>query len=315
MDFNGIIKGLHHVTAVVNDAQQDYHFYTHLLGMRLVKQTVNFENEKVYHFYYANKSGAPSTVFTTFPYQGQDIRQGVRGAGQVTHTALSIPQGQGAFWKDRLTKHQIDYQERSSFGQLLLDFKDPAGLSIQLVESVQDERAPIWVYGDITEKEAIRGIHHVEILVNDGPETIPFLEAFGYNAIEENGDRVLFETNEGGAGNRLIMKEDLEAKRGKNGIGVVHHVAHRVATEAQLRAIKEAVESEYGKKVTDVLDRKYFKSIYFRIPGGVLFEVATTEPGFTVDEPITELGSSLQLPEWQEARRAEISQHLPRFKH
>src|SRR5881275_1826358 len=178
MDIKGLVKGLHHVTATVNDAQADYDFYTKILGLRLVKETVNFDNEKVYHFYYANKIGSPSTVFTTFPYKGQAVRNGTIGAGQATHTAFSVPYSSLDFWKERLRKYRISFTERSLFGTAVLDFKDPSGLNIQIAVAGDDKREPVWLYDDITEAEAIRGMHHAVLLVHDKKEVTRFLEAF-----------------------------------------------------------------------------------------------------------------------------------------
>ena len=314
MDIKGLVKGLHHITATVNDAQEDYDFYTKILGLRLVKETVNFDNEKVYHFYYANKIGSPSTVFTTFPYKGQGVRDGVIGAGQVTHTAFSVPSVSVGFWKDRLTKFGIAFTEGALFGLEVVDFKDPSGLNIQIVGSDNDQREPVWQYENITAAEAIRGMHHAILLVHDKGEVNDFLEAFGYKVKKEEGDITLLEAGEGGPGNMLIVKAAPSADKGINGLGTVHHVAHRVNSLDDSVKIKTYMESQWNLKVTEVLDRKYFRSIYFRIPGGVLFEVATSAPGFTVDESVDDLGKSLKLPDWQEPNRERIVANLLPYK-
>ena len=314
MDIKGLVKGLHHITATVNDAQEDYDFYTKALGLRLVKETVNFDNERVYHFYYANKIGSPSTVFTTFPYKGQGVRDGIIGAGQATHTAFSVPVGSINFWKDRLKKFAITFTEGSLFGWQVLDFKDPSGLNIQMVGSDNDKREPVWLYDDIGEAEATRGMHHAVLLVHDKAEVNDFLETFGYALKKEEGDMSLYEAGEGGAGNTLIVKSDPHAGRGINGLGTVHHVAHRVDSLDDSVKIKAYMESQWGLKVTEVLDRKYFRSIYFRIPGGVLFEVATSGPGFTVDESVEDLGKALKLPDWQEPNRQRIFANLLKYE-
>ena len=314
MDIKGLVKGLHHITATVNDAQEDYDFYTKILGLRLVKETVNFDNEKVYHFYYANKIGSPSTVFTTFPYKGQGVRDGVIGAGQATHTAFSVPSTSVGFWKDRLTKSGIAFTEDALFGLEVVDFKDPSGLNIQIVGSDNDQREPVWQYENITAAEAIRGMHHAILLVHDKGEVNDFLEAFGYEVKKEEGDITLLEAGEGGPGNMLIVKAAPSADKGINGLGTVHHVAHRVNSLDDSVKIKTYMESQWNLKVTEVLDRKYFRSIYFRIPGGVLFEVATSAPGFTVDESVDDLGKSLKLPDWQEPNRERIVANLLPYK-
>lgn len=314
MQIKGLIKGLHHITATVNDAQEDYDFYTKLLGLRLVKETVNFDNDKVYHFYYANKIGSPSTVFTTFPYKGQGVRDGVTGAGQATHTAFSVPVSSIDFWKARLEKFGIAFLEETSFELPLLNFKDPSGLVIQIVGSDTDGREPVWEYEEVSKAEAIRGIHHVNLLVHEKKPVHDFLEAFGYAQKKEEGDRTLYEAGTGGAGNWLTVKTDPNASRGLNGLGTVHHVAHRVDSVEDSKKIKDYMQSEWNLNVTDVLDRKYFRSIYFRIPGGVLFEVATSGPGFLVDETVEDLGSALKLPDWQEPNRERIEANLLPYK-
>jgi len=312
MDIKGIVKGLHHITATVNDAQEDYDFYTKTLGLRLVKETVNFDNEKVYHFYYANKIGSPSTVFTTFPYKDQGVRNGIIGTGQATHTAFSVPVASLDFWKARLKKSGISFTESTLFGLGVLDFKDPSGLNIQIVGN-DDQREPVWLYDDITESEAIRGMAYAILSVRDAGEVRDFLELFGYKVKKEEGYMTLLEAGEGGPGNSLIVKFAPNANAGINGLGTIHHVAHRVDNiEASLK-IREYLES-LGLGVTEVLDRKYFQSIYFRIPGGVLFEVATSGPGFLVDESEEDLGTSLKLPDWQEPRRARIEADLLKYK-
>lgn len=314
MEIKGLIQGLHHVTATVNDAQEDYDFYTRLLGLRLVKETVNFDNEKVYHFYYANKTGTPSTVFTTFPYKGQGVRDGIIGAGQASHTAFSVPAASLPFWKERLQRSGVAFTEDTLFGLPVLDFKDPSGLNIQITGADDDRREPLWIYDDITAIEAIRGMYYAILLVHDKGDVIDFLETFGYAVKKEEDNIILLEAGEGGAGNTLIVKCDANAPKGLNGLGTVHHVAHRVNRVDDSVKIKAFVESRWGLHVTDVLDRKYFQSIYFRIPGGALFEVATSGPGFTVDESMENLGSALKLPDWQEVNRERIEANLVRYK-
>lgn len=313
MDIQGLIKGIHHVTATVDGAQVDYDFYTQTLALRLVKETVNFDNEKVYHFYYGNEIGSPSTIFTTFPYKGQGIRRGTIGAGQVYQTSFSVPQGSLGFWKERLKKNGIKTTESSRFGQTILEFEDPSGLKLDIMES-EDEREPVWAGKGVSREQAIRGMHNVTLLINDAPGTIEFLQSFGYRLATMEGDLTLLEAGAGGAGNSLIIRSAPDAERGTNGIGTVHHVAHRVTQLEDALKIKEKMETEYGLKVTRVMDRKYFQSIYFRIPGGVLFEVATEGPGFMVDEPREHLGTSLKLPDWQEPHRSRIAANLLKYE-
>ncbi len=276
MDIKGLIKGLHHVTATVAGAQEDYDFYVKTLGLRLVKETVNFDNESVYHFYYGNEIGSPSTIMTTFPYAGQGVRKGAIGSGQVSQTSFSIPMGTLTFWKERLKAQGVSYSTEQRFDQEILVFEDPSGLKLDIMEAV-DERTPVWSTADISKENAIRGIHNVTLLISDIKTTIGFLELFGYEVKKQEGDLTLLEAGDGGAGNTLIVKDGKTAHQGVNGIGTVHHVAHRVASLADSLRIRDFLVNNLGIMATDVKDRKYFESIYFRIPGGVLFEIATED--------------------------------------
>jgi glyoxalase family protein len=310
MNLKGIIKGLHHITATVNDAQEDYDFYTKILGQRLIKETVNFDNENVYHFYYGNEIGSPSTIFTTFPYKGQGVRDGIIGAGQVFETVFSAPENSLLFWEKRLKSYGIHFSKAQIFGKEKLQFKDPSGLNIAIIEDADDQRSPVWKTDDISDKENIIGIHHVVLAIADVKETLDFLKVFGYDQTAREGDFVQLNSNIGGAGNSLVIMDAGDLPKGKNGIGTVHHVAHRVEKLEDSLVIRDYLVNELGLKVTEVKDRKYFQSIYFRIPGGVLFEVATEGPGFLVDESNEKLGSSLKLPDWQEPHRDKIEAGL-----
>lgn len=314
MNFKGVIKGLHHVTATVNDAQEDYDFYTKILGQRLIKETVNFDNENVYHFYYGNEIGAPSTVFTTFPYKGQGVRDGVPGSGQVYETVFSAPSGSLAFWEERFKSKGIKFSKVVYFGNDKIEFQDPSGLKLAIIEDAGDERQPVWKTDDISAVVNIIGIHHVVLAIENVKETSQFLEIFGYSQTKSDGDYTLFESELGGAGNSLVIMDAKDLPRGKNGIGTVHHVAHRVEKVEDSIKIRDYVVKEFGVKATEVKNRKYFESIYFRIPGGVLFEIATEGPGFTVDETKEELGSSLKLPDWQEPHRERIEKGLLKYE-
>lgn len=311
MDLTHTIKGLHHVTATVNDAQEDYNFYTKLLGLRLIKETVNFDNEAVYHFYYADEIGTPSTVFTTFPYKDQGVRQGVIGNGQIVQTSFSIPHDALNFWEKRLKNNGINYSKTTRFGLEVLVFTDPSGLILDLTANPQDTRnAHLWVTNEIPKQKAIKGIHSVTFSVEESKPTASFLEIFGYRKVMGEDNLTLYEIGKGGPGNSIIMRSSPDGETGVNGLGTVHHVAHRVADLDTLKKVRTYIADELNMGITEVKDRKYFKSIYFRIPGNVLFEVATEEPGFLVDEDKNELGTSLKLPDWQEVRRSEIEENL-----
>ena len=314
MSLKGLIKGLHHVTATVSDAQEDVDFYTKLLGQRLVKETVNFDNEKVYHFYYGNEIGSPSTIFTTFPYKGQGVRQGVIGNGQVFESVFSAPGNSLDFWRNRLQNHGIGTKSEHRFGKEFLLFEDSSGLKLSIVEDSNDQREPVWTTSEITKENAIRGIHSVVLAIKKPEEVLHFLQNFGYKVHVKDGKFTLLETDEQGAGNSVIVQDGRDLPDGINGLGTVHHVAHRVDSIEDSIKIKEHLQKEYGISATEVKDRKYFKSIYFRIPGNVLFEVATSGPGFLIDETKEELGSSLKLPEWQEIRREQIEKNLEPYE-
>ncbi len=310
MDTSKIIQGIHHVTATVGNAQADYDFYTRLLGFRLVKKTVNFDNNKVYHFYYGTTEGAPGTIMTTFPYEEQGIRLGIPGTGQVSRTGFSAPSSSLLFWKERLEEAGVQTQLEDRFGLVHLQFKDPSGLGLEIVGTEEDARLP-WATNDIPPDMALRGIFNVSIVVKEFELTKVFLtEEFGFRLIKEIENIGRFQAGDGGAGQYIDVVEQKDGERGKNGIGIVHHVAWRLQSEAELVALRKRLAEDLGFKVTEVKNRKYFRSIYFRIPSGVLFEVATVPPGFTVDESQETLGQHLQLPEWEEENRAGIEANL-----
>lgn len=310
MSIQGKIKGLHHVTATVREAQEDYDFYTKTLGLRLVKETVNFDDENVYHFYYADRVGSPSTVFTTFPYARIGVRQGTIGTGQVATTAFSVPTASLEFWRKHLADQKVDATAAEVFGMPVLFFRDPSGLHLALVGDDQDDRDHLWATDAIGTDQAIRGMHHAHLLVAEAAPTLQFLHDFGYETVQQEGHRTLLKAGAGKAGDLLVVEADPGRERGRNGLGTVHHVAHRTANIEDSLAIRAHLMDKYGILATDVKDRKYFRSIYFRIPGGILFEIATEGPGFLIDEDEAELGTNLRLPDWQEPRREVIEQNL-----
>ncbi len=314
MKTSNLIKGLHHVTATVDDAREDYDFYTRLLGLRLVKQTVNFDNNRVYHFYYGNAEGAPGTIMTTFPYKGEGVRRGRLGTGQISITSFSVPSGSLAFWEKRLSSHDVAVERRVKFNGPVLQFSDPSGLVLEIVGHDEDERIP-WTTNEVVEENAIRGFSSVTLSVSEVDATFDFLlRVFGFEKIATDGPLTRFAVNGGGPGHFWDIRNDAGGDKGVNGIGTVHHVAWRVENDEALLTMRKALTEEWNFKVTEVKDRNYFHSIYFRIPGGVLFEVATIPPGFTADETIESLGGELKLPAWEEKNRKEIEAHLPSFK-
>ena len=308
------IKGIHHVTATVADAQEDLDFYTALLGLRLVKRTVNFDNTGVYHFYYGTETGAPGTIMTTFPYAGKGVRVGEKGAGQITVTSFSVPESSLDFWRERLAKHGVAVRDgRERFGSEVIAFDDPSGLILELIANDADDR-PGWTAGGVEAEAAIRGVFSVTLMVNSLEPTQRLLqEVLGFEVVQEEGHRVRFGVAGGGAGQSLDVLYLPEASPAINGIGTVHHVALAVESDEDQLGLQEELRRR-GYSVTDVRDRQYFRSIYFREPGGILLEIATTSPGFLVDERADALGRELRVPPWEEGRREEIARALPRIK-
>jgi len=303
------ILSLHHVTATVDGAQDDLDFGLGALGLRLVKKTVNFDNHHVFHFYYGDRLGTPGTVWTTFPYRDHNVRAGAKGAGQVTATVFSVPLGALAAWRARLASRAIavvDLEPR--FGGAAVGFSDLSGLDFELV-ACADAREP-WV-GRVDLDMAIRGLHSVAITVRDPAPTVAFMTSqLGWRQVDEAAGRVRMAIGAGGPGHTIDVVHRADAPAAVNGIGTVHHVAMAIGSEAEQIDLRERLVA-FGSKVTEVRDRCYFKSIYFREPGGVLFEVATVAPGFAVDEAVDRLGRDLKLPPWEEANRADIEAHLP----
>jgi glyoxalase family protein len=304
------IRSLHHVTATVNGAQEDLDFYAGLLGQRLVKKTVNFDNHHVYHFYYGNEAGNPGTIMTTFPYKDQGVHTGRHGAGQISITSFSVPAGALGFWRTRLREAGATFaDELSPFGDETIRLRDPSGLVIRLVGSRSDERAP-WLRPGIAAGDAIRGIHGVTLSVRDPRRTIAFIgELMDGAVVGEGADATRLAIN-GDTPGRIVEVVKDTGVPAVNGLGTVHHVAFAVDDAGQqLEMRRELIRR--GVQVTEVLDRQYFQSIYFREPNGVLFEIATVPPGFTADEPLPQLGGALKLPEWEEPWRAQIEAGLP----
>ncbi|HKB12946.1 MAG TPA: ring-cleaving dioxygenase [Vicinamibacterales bacterium] len=305
------ILSLHHVTATVDDAQDDLDFCRGMLGLRLVKKTVNFDNHFVYHFYYGDELGTPGSIWTTFPYKGHGVRVGTKGAGQVTVTSLSVPTGSLEFWRQRLDDRAVaaaDLPPR--FGEPVIRFADLSGLTFELIATGLDAREP-WNGSGLPADHAIRGLHSVTLVVRDAAPTIDLMtRLLGYTVLDRMDVRFRLGVSGGGPGRTIDVTEHPEAELAINGVGTVHHVAMAIGSAEEQLRLREAL-IRYGCKVTEVRDRCYFQSIYFREPGGVLFEVATTSPGFAVDEDAASLGRALKLPPWEEPHRASIEQMLP----
>ena len=308
------IRGLHHVTATVSEAQEDLDFASGVLGLRLIKQTVNFDNHSVYHFYYGDERGTPGSVWTTFPYVGLGVPVGTKGRGQITATSFSVPANSLNSWELRLRQHQLAVtRQPPRFGEESLAVADPSGLTIELIGTERDQRAP-WDGGPVSPELAIRGLHSVT-LQSRAPDLTRKLmvNLLGFSQVEEAERRSRLAIDGGEAGKLVDVIDAPNAPVAMNGLGTVHHVAFAIDNqEEQLQLRAELMRQ--GLAVTEVLDRSYFQSIYFREPGGILFEVATTKPGFTIDEDLSELGTSLKLPPWEEPNRREIQAALPQLR-
>ena len=305
------ILGLHHVTATVNEAQPDLDFYTELLGLRLIKKTVNFDNHNVYHFYYGDEQGTPGTIWTTFPYAGWNVPPGRHGEGQITATSFSVPPGSLPWWSSRLNEWGIAPLAVSAGDtEQGIAFSDPSGLIIQILESSADARTP-WTGSGIGRDAAIRGLHSVTLTIAHRTPTVSLLtNLLGFVLVDEGEGFTTLAVNGNVPGHRLRLLHGTQNGPARNGLGTVHHVALAIASPDQQSELREEL-LQRGHGVTDVLDRQYFQSIYFREPGGVLLEVATVGPGFTVDETLSHLGRELKLPPWEEFNRSTIERALP----
>ncbi|KAA9354082.1 MULTISPECIES: ring-cleaving dioxygenase [Larkinella] len=308
-----LVNGLHHVTALAGEAQRNVDFYTHILGLRLVKKTINFDAPDVYHLYYGDETGSPGSILTFFPY-GKNIHRGRKGGGQLTYTAFSIPSESLTYWINRLNEFNIAHTEPlQRFNETYLRFEDFDGMGIELVANDADQR-PGWSNGFIPVEHAVKGFHTVTLNEFRIDDTVKLLtESLGHTLVSEEAGRFRFQAGKGGSGNYVDVQHSPNDVRGQQGGGSVHHVAFSTDTdESQLVLQHQLLEAGY--QVTPVQDRNYFHSIYFREPGGILFEVATNPPGFSVDEPVAELGKTLKLPEWYEPRRAKIEAALPKIE-
>ena len=304
------ILGLHHITAIAGKPSVNYRFYKEVLSLRLIKKTVNFDDPGSYHLYYGNEDGTPGTVITFFPWEGAG--KGTPGIGMATETCFSVPAQSLSFWADRLkTLGVVTGELEERFGNIHLPFSDPDGLSLSMVDaSVLDERKGSRS-GTVAAGFAIKGFNTVTLSLRKIDETAKLLtDIFGYRIASHEGNRYRFITDAINTSNSIDLLEVPDGKRGHVSTGSHHHVAFRVNNKATQMEFREKI-LEIGIHITEQIDRTYFNSIYFREPGGVLFEIATDTPGFTVDEELSLLGSSLKLPGQFEPSRAEIEENLP----
>lgn len=308
--------GLHHITAIASGARRNIQFYTGVLGLRLVKKTVNFDDPGTYHFYYGDSVGTPGSILTFFPWA--DLPRGRPGAGQATATAFSVPAGSIPFWQKRLAAHKVVTRETAlRFGDEVLSFDDPDGLQLELVApppaSAADQRES-WTHPDIPAAHAIRGFHHTTLSVHDGKATAKLLtETMGFREHAREGNRIRYTADGAPApGTFADIVADPALPHARQGAGTVHHVAFRVKNSDDELAARDEL-TRLGLNVSPQMERYYFKSVYYREPAGILFELATDAPGFAADESVEKLGSALKLPPQYEPHRAQIEASLPKL--
>ncbi|MDI5977506.1 ring-cleaving dioxygenase [Amycolatopsis magusensis] len=305
-------SGLHHVTAIGGDPQRNADFYLRTLGLRLVKTTVNFDDPGTYHLYYGDQSGRPGTLMTFFPWK--DAPSGRHGTGQATTTSFSVPENSIGWWKQHLEATGLRTSRVTNRdNEDTLSFVDPDGLKLALVAHPQGDPRDPWDTPLVPAQHAIRGLHSVTLSVSQEDATAGMLtDGIGLSFVEQDGNRFRFAAGEGGPGALVDVLVTPDAPRGLVASGTVHHVAWRVPDEQTQVAWREELVDR-GVNVTSILDRQYFRSIYFREPGGTLLEMATDEPGFAIDEPLLELGRALKLPPWLEPTREQIEASLPKL--
>ncbi len=306
------ILGIHHVTAIAGEPQRNIDFYAGMLGLRLVKVTVNFDDPSTYHLYYGDAQGHPGTILTFFPWPG--AMRGRIGTGQLTVTSFAVPERALEYWQKRFQEHSIEYKEtRSLLTERTLAFADPDGLQLELVSSSDANPDRPWNQSPVPVDFAIRGFHHVTLSEEGYERTAALLtETLGFRLFDTKGNHFRYAVCSGGSGAIVDVLCAPAGRAGRVAVGTVHHVAWRTPTDEQQLQWRRMLNSRQYN-VTPIIDRKYFHSIYFREPGGVLFEIATDPPGFAIDEPANELGSRLVLPAWLEPSRAELEQVLPKL--
>lgn len=302
------ILGLHHVTAIASDPQRNLDFYTQVLGLRFVKKTVNFDDPGTYHFYFGDDAGTPGTILTFFPWPNG--RRGTVGAGEVTHTAFSVPPTSISYWEERLASKNVSLESKQErMGETVLTFSDPDGMKIELVGHVESGvlRAPR--FADVPVEHAIHGFFGVTMLERDARQTEAVLALLGFRKVAEEENRLRFSAAGDALGNHLDIVVDPQAHTGRPGAGSVHHIAFRSENYEDQKEWHAVIGQYLG--VSPVMERDYFRSIYFREPGGVLFELATDIPGFAVDEPLESLGEELRVPQWLSSNLVPMTEHLP----
>jgi glyoxalase family protein len=307
------ILGLHHITAIAGNAQRNHDFYTNVLGLRFVKKTVNFDDPGTYHFYYGNADAQPGSILTFFPWENSG--KGQDGTGMATDIGYSVPSGSLDFWADRFKELNVSVGEKGErFGEMYLRFTDPDGLNISLIVPKYEDTRNAWETEAVKKENATKGFHSATLTLRSIDATAKILtDIFGYTLQSQEGNRYRFKTDAVTEAAVIDLLEEPNGNRGVNAGGTNHHVAFRVKDQAMQMEFRERI-LEKNLNITPQIDRDYFYSLYFREPGGVLFEIATDNPGFDVDEPFEKLGSGLMLPKQYESRRADIERILPVIK-
>lgn len=307
------LRGVHHITAIASEPQTNLEFYVRVLGLRFVKRTVNFDDPSAYHFYFGDRTGRPGTAMTFFPWPG--ARRGSRGTGQVTATSFAIARASFDLWQARLKSHHVISELLPPrFGDAVLRLADPDGLLLELITADHLDDVDLAYVNEVPPELRPRGFHAPTVEVGRFDRTEELLtQVFGFTLLAQDGNRKRFSVDSSLTSAAIDLVENADGHFGLNSAGTVHHIAFRCADETEQQIWREKVEA-FGLQVTPVIDRFYFHSIYFREPGGILFEIATEAPGFTVDEPVEHLGETLQLPAQYEPHRSEIERILPPIK-
>jgi glyoxalase family protein len=303
-------KGIHHITVLAGDIQRNVDFYTHILGMRMVKKSVNQDDPGTYHLFYGNQSADPGSSLTFFPWP--HVVQGEPGTGEVVNVGLQVPKSAQDYWENRLNEHKVEFNLTHVFGRTALRFKDPDGLELDLIFEGEAQAKVDNVTYNVPSDKAIQGFWGARMKLTEKDAAEKLLhELFDFEEVARKGNQILYQSD-APVGHSIII-ELAEAQAGKNGRGIVHHIAFRAEHREELARLRQRV-AEHELRPTQIIDRHWFNSVYYRIPEGVLFEMATDDPGYTVDEPFETLGEQLILPPWLESKRSQIEQALPAIK-
>ena len=304
------MSGIHHITAISGNATRNLDFYTHVLGLRFVKKTVNFDDPGTYHLYYGDRVGHPGSILTFFPWE--HAKPGRNGVGLAHQTSFRVPASSIGYWTHRLIEKGVAHEDlEKRFGEPVLPFTDADGMSLALIGVSGASSEPAWTSNAIPMEYAIRGFHGVSLLLDDGARTAAILtDVLGFESAGQEGRLARYHATEA-VGGVVDIREAKGFLPGRQGRGSVHHIAFRAPNDATQAEMARRLVKDYGLHPTHQLDRQYFRSVYFREPGGILFEIATDDPGFAVDEPVETLGRDLKLPPFLEARRKGIEAVLP----